>query len=442
MTESAKTELNSAKAFLGPKVRQVVHFLTKQGITMAGNLLYGFLCVRLLPVPDYAKFVVVFGIQGTLVVLMDVGISGSLIPLVGEHIEDRQLIADYLASLRQLAHWLFAIMTPVTIIFYPLFVRNRQWNWQVVASMVAILLFSIWFARVGAAYGSVLIIRRDRTQWYRAQMVSSLGTLGLLFVFWGLHWLNAFSAILINVAGILSIAITYFVRARRLLGVVGVPSKEKRSAIIQLTMPATPGVIFYALQGQISLLLITIFGRTAAVASVGALGRLAQIFTLFLQMNPLLVEPYFARLPKHRLKMNYLGAVAVAGIVGLAFIGLAWGFPEIFLWILGPKYAGLRVEVLLVMIGSGFRLIAGLAAAINGSRRFTYWWHNLSTIALTLLVQGIFLWKTDLGSIRVVLWFGIASSAASMLVNLLCAVYGFVWGPRKIDGLDRIPERI
>jgi len=273
-------------------------------------------------------------------------------------------------------------------------------------------------------------------------MISSLGTLALLLIFWALHWLNAFSAILINVSGILAIASIYFLRARHLLGVEGRPSREKRRAIIQLTMPATPGVIFYALQGQISLLLITVFGHTAAVASVGALGRLAQIFTLLLQMNPLLIEPYFARIPRNRLKINYLGAVAAVGGIGVAFIGLAWVWPQVFLWILGPKYAGLRFEVLLVMIGSAFRLIAGLAAAINGSRRFNYWWHNVLTIVLPLAIQGVFLWKSDLGSVQAVLWFGIASSAASMVVNLLCAVYGFLRGPRRIDGLDPIRERI
>jgi len=64
----------------------------------------------------------------------------------------------------------------------------------VIAAMVVIVLFSVFFARVSAAYGAVLIIRRDRVRWYRAQMVSSLGTLALLGVFWALHWLNAFSA--------------------------------------------------------------------------------------------------------------------------------------------------------------------------------------------------------------------------------------------------------
>ncbi len=138
-------------AFLGPKIQRVAEFLLWQGATMAGNLLYGFLCVRLLPIPEYAKFVVVFAIQGSLVVLMDVGITGSLVPLVGDRVDDLQLIADYVASLRKLAHWLFAIIAPIAIIVFPILVRNRHWSWQTVAFMVVILLVSVWFARIGGA---------------------------------------------------------------------------------------------------------------------------------------------------------------------------------------------------------------------------------------------------------------------------------------------------
>lgn len=87
-------QLRTWKAFLAPKMPHAVEFLFSQGITMAGTLLYGLLCVRLLPVNDYAKYVVVYAIQGSLVVLMDVGITGSIIPLLGEHIDNRQLIAD------------------------------------------------------------------------------------------------------------------------------------------------------------------------------------------------------------------------------------------------------------------------------------------------------------------------------------------------------------
>src|SRR6185312_7896440 len=105
--------LQTWKAFLIPKLRRVMEFLGMQGIATAGNLLYGFLCVRLLPIPDYAEFAVVFGFLGTLTVLMDIGISSTLLLLIGERIDDRQLIADYVASLRQLAHWLYIAVAPL-----------------------------------------------------------------------------------------------------------------------------------------------------------------------------------------------------------------------------------------------------------------------------------------------------------------------------------------
>ena len=435
------SRMENWRAFLVPKGKRVAEFLSWQGTTMAGNILYGFLCVRLLPIADYAKFVVVFAIQGSLVVLMDVGISGSLIPLIGGRIDDRQLIADYVASLRQLAQWLFAIVAPLTVVAFPLLVRNRHWSWPTVAAMVAILLVSVWFARVGGAYGAVLIVRRDRRRWYQAQMVSSFGTLLLLLVFFALHWLNAFSAILINVSGIVYVALACYLRSRHLLSVTGVPSKEKRAAIIHFALPSIPSVMYFALQGPLSVMLITIFGRTAGVASVGAVSRLAQPFTLFAQMNPLLIEPYFASLPKERLKSHYFGAVAAATCFGLAVIALARIFPGAFLWILGPKYAQLRFEVMLVMITGSMGLVGGIMATINGARRFVYYWDNIARNILTLLVQIVFIWKADLSNVRTVLWFGVASGLPSLLLQVLVAVYGFARGPRRIPGLDGYPER-
>ena len=88
--------------------------------------------------------------------------------------------------------------------------RHQHWSWQVVAGMLAILLVASWCARVAGTYGAVLIVRRDRGTWYRAQMISSLGTLALLGAAWALHGLNAFSAMLINVAGMVYLGLAYF----------------------------------------------------------------------------------------------------------------------------------------------------------------------------------------------------------------------------------------
>jgi O-antigen/teichoic acid export membrane protein len=426
----------AAKVFFLPKLHRVAEFLFSQGISIACNLLFGLLCIRLLPIGEYAKFVVVFAIQGSLMVLLDVGISGTFIPLVGERIEDRQLIADYLASIRQIAHWLFAIAAPITVVAYPLLVRNRHWSWRVVAAMVVIVLVSAWFARVGATYGSVLILRRDRFHWYQAQVISSLGVLVLLGIFFGLHMFGAFTAILIGVAKIIGIAAAYYWRAQKLLGVKGTPSKEKRTAVIQLTLPAVPSVVYYALAGQISIFLITIFGRTTAVASVGALSRLGQIFTLLGPMNAILVEPYFAKLPKDRLKSHYLLAVAAAVACGAGAVVLACIFPDVFLWVLGPKYAGLRTEVVLVILAGAIGLVGGVISSVNGSRRFTFYKFVLADTIVTLIVQIICIWKMDLSTVRAVLWINIATLLPTFFIGIMAAFYGFAKGGRRVAGID------
>jgi len=428
--------IQAAKTFFLPKLHRVAEFLVSQGISIACNLLFGLLCIRLLPIGEYAKFVVVFAIQGSLMVLLDVGISGTFIPLVGGRIEDRQLIADYLASIRQIAHWLFAIAVPITVVAYPLLVRNRHWSWQIVAAMVVIVLVSAWFARVGATYGSVLILRRDRYRWYQAQVISSLGALALLGIFYAIHRFGAFTAILIGVAKIMGVAAVYYWRAHQLLGVKGTPSKEKRTAIVQLTLPAVPSVVYYALGGQISVLLITIFGRTAAVASVGALSRLGQIFALVSPMNAILVEPYFARLPKVRLKSHYLMAVAAAGACGAGAVALARVFPGLFLWVLGPKYAGLRTEVILVIVTGAISLVGGVISSINSSRRFNYYSFVITDNILTLIVQIICIWRMDLSTVKAVLWFGIASSLPTFAIGILTAFYGYAKGGRRVAGID------
>lgn len=421
---------------------RLAQFFTAQGITLLGNLLYGLLCIRLLPVADYAKFVVLFGVQGTLIVLMDVNFSGTLIPIVGEHVHNRQLIADTAASLRRLSIWAYVIVGCSLALVYPFLVRNRGWGWVTVAGMVATLLLSTWFMRVSAVYGTVLVILGKRRIWYRGQMISSLGTLALLGAFWEARALVAFSAILINVSGFVFLGVFYHHHARRSLGVSGVVSAQKRKAIIRLASPNIPQAFFYAIQGQVPLLFITYFGHIGSVASIGALGRLGQIFAVFGQLNPIFIEPYFARLPKVKLKRNYFAALLVAVVVCLTVGVLAAAFPNIFLWILGPKYSNLHYEVVVAICTSAISTFSGVLWAIHSARRFIYWWTNISGILLIFVVQTLFFFRGDLSSVRTVLYLNLATNIASLLVNLLAGIHGFLYGERLIDPVHPVtPDR-
>ena len=101
-----------------------------------------------------------------------------------------------------------------------------------------------------------------------------------------------------------------------------------------------------------------------------------------------------------------------------------------------PKYAGLRVELLLVISNGAIGLLSGVIYTINNSRRFIWWWQNATTITLTILVQIAYLWKGDLHTVRSVLWFGIASSSVSCMVQIASAFYGFARGPMRVVGID------
>lgn len=419
------------KAFLVPKLRRMAVFLRSQGIATAGNLLYGFLCVRLLPIPDYAEYAVVFGFLGTLTVLSDIGISGTLLPLVGERIDDFQLIADYVASLRQLAHWTYIAVAPLIAFVFPLLVRHQGWSLKVVAAMVAILLVAGWSARASGNYSAVLIIRRDLTVWYRTQMISSLGALSLLAILWSLHLLNAFSAMLINVAAIVFTGTVYYIRAQYLLGAKGRPSAEKRKAIVHLALPSMPTCIFYAFNGQISLLLITWFGRSTAVAGMGALNRLSRFFVLAGQMNPLLIEPYFAKLPQSRVKRNYLGLITAEVTFCVFMTGMAWQFPKLFLWVLGPKYYNLRAEVALLIAACSIGYLYDALLTVHNARRFVYWWNGAVAIAYVLSIEIVFIWKVNLSTVRSVIILNLATMAGVLVINIITGIYGFARGPRE-----------
>lgn len=415
------------------KLRTLANFLMAQGVTMAANLLYGVLCIRLLPADDYAKFVVLFAVQGAVIAMMDVNFTATLVPLVGERVDDRKLIADYAASLRRLSLWVYAVVGAGLAAFYPFLVKHRGWSWRTVVAMIAILLVSTWFLRMGSAYGAVLILLRKRTEWYKGQLGSSLGTLVILLAFWSLHRLGPFTAILINVAGIMFVGIFYCLRARRALGVPGHVTASKQKAIVRLALPNIPQAVFWALQGQLALFLITFLGRAKGVASIGALGRLSGLFAVFIQVNSLLAEPYFAKLPKELLKKRYAVALLLSAITSTTLALVACEYPQMFLWILGPQYGNLRVEVEIAIATGAVSCFSSLLWSVHSARRFVYWWNVILNIVLIVTVQVLCAVKLDMSTVRGALLLNLGTNIASLFVNMLSGAYGFMKGPREVE---------
>jgi O-antigen/teichoic acid export membrane protein len=418
----------------------VLRFLTAQGLTTGLNLLFGLACVRLMLTTEYAKFVVVNGIMGTVLVLMDLSLTSTMVPLVGERVDDRRLIANYVASLRQLSNWMYVLIALGTMVAVPYLVKNRDWSRGTVAAMVAAIVLTTWFMRVGANYFPVMMMTGGRDAWYKINVAASAGMLVLLLSCWAMHWLGALQAIVINVLGYAYIGGMAYRRVRQSLGMEGRPDREKQKAIVRLALPNMPQGIFFALQGQLSLYLMTFFGRTKAVASIGALSRLGQIFVIFLLANSLLIEPYFGKMPKEKLKKNFTLAVAVAMCIAVSVWSLAAFFPGLLLLALGSQYSGMHYELRLAVGASAINCVTGVLWAINSSRRFVYWWNVGLNIAATFVVQAMFIWKGNLTLLETALWMNLAVNVAALVVNSLASMWGFVHGPREAEHPAKITD--
>ena len=433
------SKLTVAKGFFLSKSRHVMHFVVNQGIAVMGNLVYGLLCVRLLPVYDYAKFAIIFGFMGTLTVLMDSVTTGTLAPLIGENIDDLGRIADYVASVRKLTTRVFVFLAPVASIALLLVLRKQPWALSTDLQIAGAVLLISWFARVGGTYSSVLLIRRDRMSYYRIQILGSLGSLALLVMLWSMHRVSLYACVLLNISQVTFCALGYFRRAYQILGTRGVPTVMFQRAIVHLALPSVPGTVFYALQGQITLLLITLLGHSStSIANLGALSRLGQILTFASQMNPVLIEPFFARLRRNQVKSMYMLAFVLA-VTGVSiFTILAFMYPQTFLWILGPNYRELRLEAGLVVCGSSIYFLAGFLTVIHTSRRFVYWWSNIANIVLILSVQIFFILRFDLSTVRNLLEMNIGTATASLVVCISVGIFGLTFGPQK--ALNEVPS--
>lgn len=434
--------LKKAVDFFVPKLRHALHFFVNQGIAVAGNLIYGLICVRLLPVDSYAQFAIIFGFMATLTVLMDSVTTGTLAPLVGERTDDLHRIADFVASSRRITMRVFFFLAPFAAVTLFLILKRQPWSLSVDLQIVIAVLIISWFARVGGTYSAVLLIRRDRIMFYRIQIIGSIGSLAALLLLWALHRINIYVCVLLNISQVIVCAYGFYRRAYTLLGTRGNPSPIMQRGIVHLALPSVPGSVFYAIQGQITLLLITVFGHSAtSIANLGALARLGQILTFASQMNPVLIEPFFAKLRASHLKRIYLATIFLFA-VGLAFFSAsAFLYPEVFLWLIGPHYRELRVEAGMVVLAASLQFMGGLLHVIHTARRFVYWWNNIANIILVLLVQVIFIWKSNLSTVRSVLMLSIATAIASLIVSSSVGVFGFVFGPQKaLRGLDTSVE--
>jgi len=384
----------------------------------------GILLVRWLPQREYAYFTIANSMQATLMLLADIGVSVGLVSIGGRVWQDRhrfgELINTGLAVRKKLAAVAAIIVAPI---LYAMLVRNGA------SSIYTLLLIGVVLAgfAIQISVDIFSVVPRLRSDIGRIQKIDFSCAIARLLLIVGLVYLFAIAGLAVAIASATFLLQYFLLRAyaAKVVDLKANENAEDRHEIVRLIKSLAANTLFYCFQGQITVFLISFFARHAAsVAEVGALGRLAMIFTVLTNLLINIFVPAFARCQDKR-KLRWLYAAIVSGVAlfSLAVLCAAAFLPNQFLFVLGNRYSHLHRELLLMIGVAVITALSGTLWLLNASKAWVSgaWLY----IPLTLATQIALIPFTDFSSVAGVLVFNLISAAPSLLLNLALSYRGF-----------------
>lgn len=390
-----------------------------QVLVQGVSAITGLLLIRALPKEEYAWFTLAASMLATLNLLADGGLSTALTSIGGRVYQDAPAFSRLLAEGRRLA-WRLGLLGALlaTPFFWHLYGRLES------TPATAVWLIGLTLlATVPAVTGTLLTVpcrlhsRAGEVQ--LAELLSAgvrlLLTLGLL----GLGWVEArgFMAVTLLAAVAQALLLKRRTRAYTAPKPAG-PShgREMRGFVRALYA----NYLFFCVQGQVTTWIIGWLAGAQQLADLGALSRLAVLFAALGAPFAHLVTPSLARIQDPRvLRRRFALALGVVAVAILVLLVAAWWRPQVFLWLLGAKYAHLSDELLLALAAQGLSLASGVCWGLIVVRGWVR--HAWATIGTALLGYACGAAFFPLDQVWGLLAFSLASNVPTLLFCLAVA---------------------
>jgi O-antigen/teichoic acid export membrane protein len=411
----------------------IASFFLGQGALQGIQILAGLFLVRRLSVEAYAQFGLAYGFQLTMSTLMDLGLAMSIVPLVGEHRDDRQLVGRYVRAAKHLRDRTFWILAPFAAAAFLAMMHLHGWSWRVQILLLISVLVSLYSSGRVSYYSAPLFLFRRFREYYVPQTLSSLGRL-IAYVFCSFSGvLSSWVAAMLSAVSIAMNGVFLEKKANRDMDWPEADDPSADREVFRFVLPAMPAILFAAFQSQIALFLISVFGATTNIAQVAALGRLGQLFGLLMTFNIMVIEPYIARRSREKLLPSYLGFLGLTAVLCVPVVLLAFYVPSLFLWLLGGNYKGLGNSVGWVVLAACINHLSGLMWIMNRSRKWVFWSGTAVEIVLLLAVQVSFLAFVGVRTTRQAVYFTFVSSFCYVIAHGYVGIYGFLKGQESLS---------
>lgn len=405
--------------------RLLALFAGGHGALQVLNVVTGIYLLRTLSLEGYAQYSLAFAFQTTAIALTNLGLTDSIVPLVGARGDDPSVVGRYVRTAQSLRNRLFIFVAPAVAVAFYFVVRTRGWSTPTLLWMLVPVLASLYLSVSVAGWSAPLLLKRRLGDFYLAQTIPSVARLICYVLANAVRQLNSGFALLMNAA---SICLNGLIARNRSAAFVNLPQHADRateSEVIRCMLPMVPAALFTAFQPQVALFLVSIFGDTVEIAQVAALSRIAALFAIFSAFNSVLIEPYVARVSAQRLPRIYLRILGCAVLLGACLSAMGFAFPWLLTWILGAKYSDLGNVIGWVVLAAAISSVANVMWIMNRGRRWLFWRGSAVEIAGLLVFQSLYVIFVGVNTIETAAKFMLSAGLAHLVAHGYIALYAF-----------------
>jgi len=351
--------------------------------------------IRSLSIDEYAYYTIANTVLGTVTLLSDGGISNGVMAQGGKKWQNRDELGVVLVTGLKLRKEfaLITLLVSIPVLFYLLLNQKASW---VTCFLIASALIPAFIANLSDSLLEVVPrLHQNIKPLQSNQFIVAVGRFLLNIILLSIFPL-AFIGLYAN--GIPRIFGNFKLKkiAKNFADLDQMPSALERQAIITITKKILPLTIFICFSSQITLWVLSIFGDTASIAQIGALGRLTIIIGFISTILSILIFPRFARIqPGEKARMVkfftliQVFLILLSGVIILS----AWILSPYILSLLGQEYMNLSKEFMLSIVASCLVLLESTTGSLLNSRGWVFNPFVTILINISSLIVSIYLFN-------------------------------------------------
>lgn len=403
-------------------IKIIGEYVSIQAFVQAIGLICGIIVIRNLSKEEYAYFTLANSMQGAMNVLADSGVSSAVAAIGGKVWNNPYQFGQLINTALKCKTYLGLISTIiVSPILYISLINNGAYPIYTIIIIFGVIIELYFYILTGIKLQALKLNSKIKNL---QNIDISFVIVRFLLLLLCLAFFNACVAVYISaIASAIRYKLVKNYISKLQININAPLSKKLEKEINKVVIFQAPSTIYYCFSGQLTVLLISFFGKTENIAEFGALSRLAVIFMILSSVVNNIALPSFSRTQnQYQLAKKYLIITTIYVLFSCLLLFLSFAFQDQFIYVIGNKYISARDDLILMVLSVVVSNFVSLLWSLNTSKS----WIKSSwiLIPLSIIIKIILLFLIDISTVRGIILFSTFSFLPNIFVNLLMSFRG------------------